>query len=172
MRVFYSNRTACGWQLSLSGSCRRTSAAIQMLSWEEGVRSAVLITGLLSQDRGQEKRVRRDLWRSPSPAPCSNQGQLQLVCDKNCHKLGGACSLPEHRCLPGRGDASSPWKLNESSAFLQLSTHACSIRADSTEILRGDWVKETNSEERKPESIRMDSFFFFPTKFLERSAVS
>lgn len=55
------------------------------------------------------------------------------------------------------------WMLNESSAFLQLSAHACSIHADSKEISRGDWVKETNTKERKPESVRID-FFFFPQK--------
>lgn len=58
--------------------------------------------------------------------------------------------------------------LNESSAFLQLSAHACSIHADSKEISRGDWVKETNTKERKPESVRIDFFFFSPKRFLGR----
>lgn len=80
---------------------------------------SVLITDLLSEHQDWEKQVRRDLWRSPGPAPCSNQGQLHLVCDKKCCKLGGACSLSEHRCLPGRAGTGSP--LDDSSAFLQLS---------------------------------------------------
>lgn len=64
------------------------------------------------------------------------------------------------------------WMLNESSAFLQLSAHACSIHADSKEISRGDWVKETNTKERKPESVRIDYFFFPQKDFQEESAVS
>lgn len=127
-----------------------------ILFWEKDVRSAVLITGL-SQDWGQE--IRRYLWRLPSPASCSNQGQLQLVCDKNCCKLGGACSLPEHGHLPGRGDASSPL---DAEWIFCLFAMKCSCPLYPyrlyKEISRGDWVKETNTKERKPESVRMDYF--------------
>lgn len=135
MRVLCSNRTACGWHLSLSGSCKRTFTAIRILSWEESVRSAVLITGLLQWDRDWGKQVRRDLWRLSSsllePGPASAGLWQELL-------QTGWCMQPPRAQATARKGYCGGWgrMLSASSAFLQLSAHACFIHADTRDLER------------------------------------
>lgn len=99
-RVLCSNRAACGWQLSLPGSPKRTFATIWILSWVKDLLSWSLACYHRNRARGNRLEETFGGHLAQPPAPAS-------ICDKNCCKLGGACSLPEHRCLLGRGDGSS-----------------------------------------------------------------